>query len=150
MNRKSILAIALTAGLAGALSLRAASPPEGRAGPLMKLRDDLALTAPQKQQLRQLVVANRREIAEAVRPVIEQRRALQEAATADPLDEAAVREAAGELGKRIGDAALLAGRLKKDVAAILTPEQMKTLGDAGDELTGRIESVLDRLEAGGR
>ena len=142
------------AGALGVATLRAAGPAAGggdaRGGRLMKLRDDLALTPEQKKSLRQLVVDNRKDIAEKLRPIVEDRRAMQEAATAEPIDEAAVRAAADKLGKDLGDAAILAGGLRKDAAKILSPEQMKSIGDFGEELAGKVDGVLDRLEQGGR
>lgn len=153
MTRKSILAtsLAVTLGVAGITKLSAA-PAEGerRGARLLKLRDDLGITAEQKKQLRELVVAHRTEIAAALRPIVEDRRALKDAALSEPVDEAAVRAAGEKLGKDIGEAALLVGKLHKEAAAILTPEQLKTLGDFGEDVATRVDTFLDRLESGGQ
>lgn len=153
MKRKAFVAasLAVVVGIAGVAKLRAApAGGEGRGARLMQLRDDLGITPEQKKQLRELLVAHRQEIAAVARPIVEHRRALQEAATAEPVDEAAVRAAADQIGKDLGDAALLAGKLRKEVAQVLTPEQLKTIGGFGDEIDARIDAFLDRLETGGR
>lgn len=153
MNRKLIIAasLAATLGVVGVAKLYAVPPGGGQRGArLVQLRDDLGVSADQKKQLRDLVVAHRADIAAALRPIVEDRRALKDATLSDPIDEAAVRAAADKLGKDIGEAALLAGKLHKDVATILTPEQLKTLGDFGEDVAGKVDSFLDRLETGGK
>jgi Spy/CpxP family protein refolding chaperone len=120
----------------------------GQFGRLLELRSELDLTTEQRHQVRDILVDHRAEIATAVKPVVEKRRALREATLAANVDETAIRTAANDLGKAIGDAAVIGAKVKAEVRAVLTPEQQKKL----DEFRGASDSAIDSFldEAAGK
>lgn len=120
----------------------------GQFGRLLELRSELNLTTEQRKQIRDVVVSHNTEIATAIKPVVEKRRALREATLAANVDETAIRTAANDLGKAIGDAAMIGAKVKAEVRAVLTPEQQKKL----DEFRGASDSAVDSFldEAAGQ
>jgi Spy/CpxP family protein refolding chaperone len=120
----------------------------GQFGRLLELRSELELTTEQRTQIRDVVKNHRAEIAVALQPVVERRRALREATLAANVDEAAIRTAATDLGKAIGDAAVVGAKVKAEVRAVLTPEQQKKLDEFRGESDAAIDSFLD--EAAGK
>jgi Spy/CpxP family protein refolding chaperone len=115
----------------------------GRIGRLMTLKSELNLTADQKQAIATTLSAHKAEIAKALQPVVEKGRALRAATAMDNPDEAKIRSLADDLGKAIGDAAVVGARARHDVkaAAHLTDEQAKRIADfhAGNQ------AALDRF-----
>src|SRR4029077_1724160 len=110
------LATMLAAG--GAASLGAVAGPgdvgeahplrmllSGQIGRLLTLRSEVNLTAYQREQIHGIVKSHKQELVTAMKPVAEKRRALRDATIAEHPDEAAIRTAASDLGKAIGDAA---------------------------------------------
>jgi Spy/CpxP family protein refolding chaperone len=98
----------------------------GRIGRAMVLRSELDLTPEQTKALRSTIKAHRAEIAQTIAPVAAKRRALRDAVLSDTTDEAAIRSAADDLGKAIGDAAVKAAKLRKVLVEKVkpTPEQV--------------------------
>lgn len=96
-------------------------------GRALVLRSELDITTEQREQIRAIVVAHRAAIAEAVKPVVEKRRALGEAVRAGQPDERTIRRIAAELGQAAGDAAVTAARVRGEVARVLTAEQLKLI-----------------------
>lgn len=95
----------------------------GHLGRLLVLRSELNVSDEQKAKIKQTVEAKRPEIARAAKGVWEKRTALVDAVLADQPDERAIRKAADELGKAIGDAAVLAAKVTGEVKPVLTSEQ---------------------------
>lgn len=111
----------------------------GQFGRLLELRSELDLTTEQRNKIRDVITSHKAEIATAIKPVVEKRRALREATLATNVDETAIRAAANDLGRAIGDAAVVGAKVKAEVRAVLTPEQQKKL----DEFRGESDSALD-------
>jgi Spy/CpxP family protein refolding chaperone len=97
---------------------------QGQLGRLMTLRSELDVTSEQRGAIKKIVQSHRPEIVTVAKPIVEQRRALRDATLAKETNEAAIRAAANDLGKAIGDAAVLASKVKDEVGHVLTPEQM--------------------------
>lgn len=95
----------------------------GQFGRLLALRSELDVTSEQLEQIRGVVKSHRQEIAAVLKPVAEKRRALRDATLAENANEAAIHAAADELGKVIGDAAVVGATIKTEVHHVLTPEQ---------------------------
>jgi Spy/CpxP family protein refolding chaperone len=95
----------------------------GRLAALGELRQDVNLTAEQRQQLRKIVVSHRAAIADEANKLWQKRNALRDAVLAEKTDEEAIRKAADDLGKQIGEAAVKAAKLKQELAPVLTSEQ---------------------------
>jgi Spy/CpxP family protein refolding chaperone len=113
----------------------------GQLGRMMTLRAELGVTGEQRAEIRKIVESHRSEIAAVVKPIVEKRRALREATLAANSDEAAIRAAANDLGKAIGDAAVLAAKVKPEVFKVLTPEQQKKV----ENFRADSDSTVDRF-----
>ena len=113
---------------------RAGGPPLG--GQLMHLRA-LDLSESQQEQVRSI----HEQSGEATRAAEEQvrvaRQALQDAVTADVVNENAIRAVANELGIAEGDAAVHRAYLHAQVWQLLTPEQQVEAREAEAELERR-------------
>jgi Spy/CpxP family protein refolding chaperone len=123
----------------------------GRIGRLMVLRSELNLTDEQKAALRTTLKAHRREIAAAVRPLVEKRHALRDAVLADKSDEE-IRAAAADLGKAIGDAAVKGKKLHallKDKVH-LTDEQVSKIKAFRAGNDAAVESFLEKESSGSK
>lgn len=146
------LAVAVVAGavlLAGWGSVAQADPPKregGRAawrehfqksplgklitgwiGRAMVLRSELDVTDDQKRQIHSILKEHRRDILTAVRPVVENRQKLQDAVLDESFDEEAIRDAADELGKSIGDAAVTFAKVAGKLRGVMTEEQREKI-----------------------
>jgi Spy/CpxP family protein refolding chaperone len=159
----SVLGFALLAGGAGAVAVSTAAgtaPMQklrdtavgrlimGRLGRLMALRADLNLSDAQRTAVRETLQAHKKEIARAVKPVAEQKRALRDAVLAEKPDDAAIHKAADELGHRIGDAAVVLSKVKGELVnkANLTPDQMKKLGEFRSANDASLDEFFAQVE----
>lgn len=99
----------------------------GQVGRLLVLRSELSLTDQQRDQIRKVLVSHKAEVIEQAKAVWEKRVALRHAVLAENTDEAAIRKAAEDLGRSIGDAAVLAAKVKKELAPVLTAQQRESV-----------------------
>jgi Spy/CpxP family protein refolding chaperone len=149
------LVLVLTTG--GALSATAAPPAGGHAearpmrtflsgqfGRLLALRADLQLTDEQRDQIHQIVQSHKQEIATVMKPVVEKRRALRAATSADEPNDQAIRTAANELGQALGDAAVVGAKIKVEVRHVLTPEQQEKLGSYRKQADGAVDQFIQQ------
>jgi Spy/CpxP family protein refolding chaperone len=116
----------------------------GQVGRFMTLRSELDLTAEQKESIHKIVASHRQEIVAAMKPVVEKRRALREAATATNPDEKAIRAAATDLGNALGDAAVLGSKIKAEVVGVLTPEQKQTIDEFRKHSDAAVDHYFDQ------
>ena len=116
---------------------RQGGPGGGPGGQLMHLRA-VDLTGAQREQIRTI----HEQSGEATRAVNERvrvaRRALQDAVTADVVNEGAIHAVASELGLAEGDAAVQQAYLHAQVWQLLTPEQQEQARAAEDEMERRM------------
>jgi Spy/CpxP family protein refolding chaperone len=122
------LAVAGSPALVGKHEGRLANTPLGRMvtgnfGRLMVLRSEVNLTDEQRDKVKGVVKAHKSEILTEAKAVAEHRRALRNAVLTEKPDEAAIRKAAEDLGREIGNAAVLAAKIKGEVAPVLTGRQ---------------------------
>ncbi|MBI4579273.1 MAG: Spy/CpxP family protein refolding chaperone [Planctomycetes bacterium] len=94
---------------------------------LVALRAELNLTEDQRGQIKEIVRGHKDEIVPAVKDLAAKRRALRDTVLAEEPTEEAIRAAATELGKSIGDAAVLASKVAGEVKPVLTDEQKETI-----------------------
>jgi Spy/CpxP family protein refolding chaperone len=120
----------------------------GEIGRWMVLRSQLDLTGEQKQQIADILQAHKSEIVRAVQPVVEKRRALREAVIAPVPDEKAIRAAADDLGKSIGDAVVLASKIRQQIAPILTDEQRHNITDFRTQSDAAIDKFFAKMADG--
>ncbi len=122
---------------------RRGGPPLG--GQLMHLRA-LDLSEAQREQLRSIHEQNSEATQAADERVRVTRRALQDAVTADVVNEAAIRVVASELGIAEGDAAVQRASVHAQVWQTLTPEQQVAAREAEAEMERRIGQRQQRMD----
>jgi periplasmic protein CpxP/Spy len=150
----SVVAVMSMAAMAmGVAAQQPASPPPagqgqhmgmggGPMGPGMAMRHGLAqlnLTDDQKTQIKGIMQAHREEMQGFAKQVRDARKALGDAVMNDA-DEATIRARAADLGKVQADLAVFGAKLRKDIFAVLTPDQQakaKTLRLQALESIGR-------------
>ncbi len=113
----------------------------GNLGRWLVLRSELNVSDEQKAQIRETLVSHKPEIARAAKGVWAQRTALREAVLSGQ-DEAAVRKAADELGKSIGDAAVLAAKVVGQLKPILTEQQRQQIKATRADCDQAVERFL--------
>jgi Spy/CpxP family protein refolding chaperone len=99
----------------------------GNIGRFLVLKSELGITAAQKKSIIGIVKSHRDKIRPVVKTIIEKRRALRDAVLKKPGDETAIRGAGVEMGKAIGDAAVLASKIVAQVKPELTSQQIKRI-----------------------
>jgi len=119
----------------------------GRIGRMMVLKSNLDVTPDQRIQLMGIAKKHRPEMAPAVRTVTSNMEKLRDAVIADSPDEKAIRTQAAELGKAIGDAAVLASKGIHDAKGIMTADQLELIKKFISEEDQARSKFLDRLNA---
>jgi Spy/CpxP family protein refolding chaperone len=117
----------------------------GQIGRLLTLRSELNLTADQRQQIRDIVQSHRPEIAAVVKPLVEKRRALRTATNSSPVDETAIRAASADLAQSIGDAAMLAAKIKLEVRKVMTPQQAQQIDAFRQQSDAEVDDFVQEL-----
>ena len=120
-------------------------PRGGRFGGPMGLRG-LDLTDAQREQVQTIMSGHREALQASGRKVMDARQALHEAVTAENSDEAVIRQKAAAVGAAEGDAAVLHATIQKEVAAVLTPEQLQQLKTRRDEMQQRMKDGRERMQ----
>lgn len=111
----------------------------GNLGRLMVLRSELNVTDQQRQQIVETLKAHKSEIAREAEQVWRKRNALRDAVTADAPNEKAIRKAADELGAAIGDAAVVAAKIRGEVAPVLTDDQKELIEKCHADCSDAVE-----------
>ena len=119
----------------------------GELGRVLTLRSELNVTDEQRAEIKKIVVSHRSEIAAVAKPIVEKRRALREATLAENPNESTIRAAANDLGKSIGDAAVLASKVKPEVFKVLTPEQQKKVENFRADSDSAVDRFLQEFAA---
>lgn len=101
----------------------------GNIGRLLVLRSELNVTYAQRRQIAGVLKSHRQEIAPVAKAIVEKKRALREAVVLKPGDDQAIRKAADDLGKAIGDAAVVASRVIGEAKGALTADQLERIRD---------------------
>jgi Spy/CpxP family protein refolding chaperone len=116
-----------------------------RLAKLFDLRDELGVTDDQRDAIHAILRDHRDELRPAVKALVEKHQTLRTAVLADEADEAAIRAAATELGTSIGDAAVVASQVAKEVKAVLTPEQLTRLREFHADRQDAIDELMQHL-----
>lgn len=114
-------------------------------GRLKKLGSEMDLTSEQREKIRGVLMDRRSEIVGVIKPVVEKRRALREAVMAKDADEVAIRTAANDLGKVIGDAAVLASKVKPEVGKVLTSEQREKIQEFRKQSDKMVDEFIEKI-----
>ncbi len=117
----------------------------GRGGGVMHLRA-LDLSAAQQEQVRSIHEQSGEATQATDQRVRAARQALQEATTADVVNEGAIRAVANELGMAEGDAAVQRAWVHAQVWQMLTPEQQAAAREAETEMRQRRQRTGERRE----
>jgi Spy/CpxP family protein refolding chaperone len=117
----------------------------GQFGRLLTLRSEVNLTSDQKVKIKTIVSAHKAEIAAVAKPLVEKRRALRDAVSAKAPDEKVIRAAADELGKSIGNAAVLGSKVKAEVRVVLTPEQAQKIEEFRKQSDQTVDSFIQDM-----
>jgi Spy/CpxP family protein refolding chaperone len=159
----TVLAIGAAAGLFGLRAARAAQAEGGKAAlpaggladrPLAKLfrenlgrfralRGELGLTDEQRNEIKAILKSHKEEIRTVAGELREEHKKLREATLRQPLDEAAIRQAASDMATSIGDAAVLHAKVREEVVSKLTPQQVRKL----DTFRKDVETSVDKCLA---
>jgi Spy/CpxP family protein refolding chaperone len=116
----------------------------GQIGRLMVLRSELNVTEEQRTKLREIVLGHKTDIAKAAEGVWEKRVALRDAVLAEKPNEKAIRKAADELGKAVGDAAVLASKVAGEARPVLTDQQRDTIKECRKECQAATEKFFQK------
>ena len=146
MSRKILIAMLVAVLLLGAAPVpsRAAEPVKdddgvqfasrplarlimGNIGRFLVLRSELNITDEQRKKIAAEIKSHKDEIGPIANEVFAKRQALRDAVLNKPGDQQAIMAAANDLGKAIGDAALLASKVVAQVKPMLTPEQQERI-----------------------
>jgi Spy/CpxP family protein refolding chaperone len=119
----------------------------GQIGRLLVLKSKMDVTDEQREKIVAIVKGHRQDIAVVAKPIVDKRRVLRDAVLADTPDEKAVRAAAADLGKAIGEAAVLAAKIKGEAGPVLTPDQHKALADFRAESDAAVDAFLVKMSA---
>lgn len=162
--KKMLLATSFlgTALLAGGLGVAAANQtpghrfgnsPLGRLvmahmGRMMTLKAELNLTDSQRDAIKETVKSHKSDLATAIKPAVDAHRVLRDKVMSDTPDDASIRKAAADLGKKIGDAAVAIAKVKSEAAgkANLTQDQKTKLEDFRAANDASVDEFLTKLE----
>jgi protein CpxP len=118
--------------------------PGGPFGPGGLALRGLDLTDAQREQVKAILQSHRDEQKAIGDRMQAARKALHDAIAADTFDETTVRAKAVEIGTIEADAAVLQARIKSEIVAILTPEQVKKAKELRTEMENRMKDGRGR------
>jgi Spy/CpxP family protein refolding chaperone len=113
----------------------------GRIARALDLSDD------QKTRIKTVLKAHATEIETQMKASAASRRAVHEAVLAQPVDEAAIRAAALQLGQVHADGAVLFAKIRTEIQPILTAEQLGKIQSFRDRARQRADSAVKNFEA---
>ena len=111
---------------------------------LHELRGDLDLTPEQKRDVAMILKEHSSEIIRCIEDIYEAHKALRQAVTASNGSESAIRRAAAQLGRAIGEGSVLRAKVRREVRAVMTAEQRRKCDAVADE----IEKIWEEAIAG--
>jgi Spy/CpxP family protein refolding chaperone len=107
----------------------------------------LDLTAGQKTQIRTAMQAHREAFKAIGRDMAGARAVLNDAVTADTVDEAAIKAASARVAEVEVRAALLRATVHREVVGLLTPEQQEKAKTMRNDAKARVRKAIDRVLA---
>jgi Spy/CpxP family protein refolding chaperone len=113
--------------------------------PLQGLLEELDLTPAQQQQVRQILDANQSGMRSAQLAGLKAQKALDDAVTANPGDQATISVDAAALGAALGQLAITRAEIESQVSAILTSTQKQKLAEERQRLDDRLTKLIERL-----
>ena len=117
-------------------------PPFGR---LAKRWAQLGVTDAQKTQVKEILRKYQPTVQPMVKQFVAERRALRDLIHAQNVNESAIRAEAAKVAKVGADLAVARAHVAHDIRGVLTPEQIKQLGDMKTDVDARIDHILDHV-----
>ena len=105
---------------------------------------ELDLTDAQREQVRTIMESHRDQQKAIGDRMQAARKALHDAIAAETIDEGAIRAAAADIGTIEADAAVLQAKIRGEVFALLTPEQVKKAKELRSEMENRMKDGRGR------
>ena len=99
----------------------------GQIGRLLVLKSQMNVTPEQRDQVKAILVQHKPEIVAVIKDIVAKKRAVHQQVLADKVDEQAIHTATSDLGKSIGDAAVLAAKIRGEISPLLNDQQKKLL-----------------------
>lgn len=112
----------------------------GDIGRLMTLRSDANVTEEQRQKVRAVLTSHKAEIGAVAKDLVAKRRTLREAVRAETRDEAAIHKAGEDLGRSIGNAAVLGSKVRGELKPVFTDQQVELF----KKFVGEHDASVDR------
>jgi protein CpxP len=153
MTKRVLIAAGLAAALISGSALALAQPPQGpgpgphmgrggpgpgMGGPMLEfgLRG-LDLTDSQKEQVKSIVDSHKDELRQVGEKMRQAHEAFNQATMADTIDESAIRAQTAAVASAMADEAILHAKVRTEVHAILTAEQLEQLKTRQQEMANR-------------
>jgi periplasmic protein CpxP/Spy len=133
----------------------AGPPPDGRMGPrgpmgiLGPALRALNLTDEQREQVKGIMQSHRADFKQVGDKIRAARDGMGALVDADTLDEAAIRAKSLEVASAEADAAILNARVRAEVYALLTPEQLDKAKELKDAMKYRRQQMGDKMRQRG-
>jgi len=126
------------------------APMQGRtAGPggpaILHILSRLDLSDEQKESVKKITEAAKEQNKAAAEAAVEARKVLREAV--DKGEESTIRKAATDLGKVLGDQAVLKVQTMASIKKVLTPEQLQKLDELKEKMKERAEESTEKMAA---
>ena len=107
----------------------------------------LDLSGDQKTQIKAILKTHASEIETQIKASAAARRAVHDAVLAQPLDEAAIRDAAQKLGQVHADGAVLFARIRSEVQPILSDAQRAKIQKFRERMGSKADSAVKSFDA---
>ena len=117
----------------------------GRIGRMLVLKSELGVTEDQRTKLKTIAMSHRGELGPSLEKVGGTFRGLRDAVLAEQGDEGAIRKAAEEHGKAVGDLAVVLSQVTKEGREVLTEDQraqIKNFIAANDTAADKMKKEL--------
>lgn len=133
--------VIVTGGLAWGARNAAAGPAGGFAGKLA----ELGITEDQKAQAKSILKEHQPTFEPLFRSFTSERRALGDLMHAETVDETAIRAQVQKLAKIGADLAVERAHVAHDIRVLLTPDQIRKLGEMHEDVNARLDQFIDRV-----
>ena len=117
----------------------------GNLGRLLVLKSELGVTGKQKSEIHAIVKRSMGEMVPSIRAVVDRKRKLRDAVLAEQPDEGAIRAAANDLGKSIGETAVKASKVILEARKQLTKGQIDKLTKFRSDQDAGVDRWLEEI-----
>ena len=118
----------------------------GPFGPLRRIASRLGLDDAQKGQIKGIIQAHRDEWKALGGRAIAAHKGLTEAVSADPIDEAAIRQRSTDLAAVQADIAVARAHAREEIFQVLTPDQQAQAKAMRSRMAGRLDGIRQRFQ----